>query len=309
MKKSIFSLLVPVCMIACSQESNVESVSGDVSEVPEVEYGTPLPYFFFGKDGSRYSRDAESGELVKKEMSRSELVVANELSFDSLKHAYRSRVNDEQGFEHPANYLCRNDLLAINTDYSKVVTEDGRVLLDDASLLDGCVEISKSGTKSLKKSYMVSEFDEYNIFTKNFLGICGISFIDSYPSEDSPTGFVYGGLSQLGVFAYDPVVGAYVPLKPKYARLMHVAFNKESCSYNGLTLNCSDKSYLSAHMTSSDYIETAGYDENWTSYEMVGDVAKHYVIYGRDTITLRTAINVSDYLAELVYNRYLANQF
>lgn len=303
MNKKLLPLFIPVCMIACSQESNVEPVAGGVSEIPEEEFGTVLPHFIFGEDGSRYSRDAESGELVKKEMNRSELVVANEDSFDSLKHAYRIREN--KNLEYPVNYFCRNDLLAINTDYSKVVTKDGKVLLDDASLFDGCVDVSKG--KALKKSYQVSDFSEYDTFQKYHFGALGLSFVECFPEPSSETGVTCEGAATMAVFVYDPVEEKYVPFKPTYARLIHVVFNNESCQGEGSNFKCDNKKSFSVPMISKDEVTTGYGESTWTHREMVSDVAKHFIIYGRDTITIKTAVNASKSLAKKVYNKYLAS--
>lgn len=308
MLKRFIPLLFPIGMIACSQDSGIEQVSGGSASVAKAESLEPLPFFIFGEDGSRFNKDAESGALLKKELNRSKLVVANEEAFDSLRVEYRSLAENMEGFEYPANYFCQNELLAINTDYSEVVTENGKVLLNDALLLEGCVDISKDDNEtSLKKTTTFTDYPQTRTYTKFPVRVFGESYAAPFRKPSPNTGYQYKGISALSVYVYVSGSG-YVPYKPSYAKVISVPFRIASCGGTGSAFACEHRKG-EAVMSSTGYVEHCDGNISWTYDDMVGVVGKHVVISGQDTIMFRTSYNITESLASRVYSRYLYYNF
>lgn len=312
MLKKIIPLLFPISMVACSQDTGVEPVATGSSEATRVGNYRVLPHFTFGEDGSRYSRDAESGKLVKKDMVRSVLVVADEESFDSLKAAYRVRKNEN--LEYPVDYLCSDELLAINTDYSEVVTKDGKVLLNDASLLAGCRNISVPDY--LMKRYESSDFRSYREIRKGQLVIIAESKINCYPSPDSHiTGQFCEPLSKLSVYIHDYKEDCDVLIDPAVAAIKHVVFNPKSCKdAHGSSFSCdqhaSYNDYNSPNHPAPLQLGANMRQEKfpWVSADQAGAVAIHAVWFGSDDeFYLKTAVNADQALATRIYNTYLLN--
>lgn len=309
MLKKFIPLLFPISMVACSQDTGVEPVATGSSEATRVGNYRVLPHFTFGEDGSRYSRDAESGKLVKKDMERSVLVVADEESFDSLRAAYRARKNEN--LEYPVDYLCSDELLAINTDYSEVVAKDGKVLLNDASLLAGCKNISVPDY--LMKRYESSDFRSYREIRKGQLVIIAESKINCYRNSASPTGRYCEPLSKLSVYIHDFNEDRDVRIEPDVAAIKHVVFNPHTCDdAHSTSFSCVQHGTFN-HYNSPDHptplllgADMLQEEYPWVSYDQAGVVAIHAVWYGsEDEFYLKTAVNADQALATRIYNTYL----
>jgi len=304
MLKRFIPLLFPIGMIACSQDSGVEPLATGSSEATQLGNYRVLPNFTFGEDGSRYIRDAESGKLVKKDMERSVLVVADEDSFDSLRNAYSDRKNEN--LEYPVNYFCSEDLLAINTDYSEVVTKDGKVLLNDASLLAGCRNISIPDY--LKKVYESSDFPSFREIRKGQLVMAAETYIKCHKTTSSPTGRYCEAFSRLGVYAHNVYTGNDDPILPDVAASMTVAVGNRTCNdAHGRVFTCDEVRSTSDYMDSPHQIQYGTlYEPGWTSADAVSAVGLHAVWYGRsDEFYLKTAANADQTLASNIYNSYV----
>ena len=150
-------------------------------------------------------------------------------------------MNDAKEMAYPVNYYCKAELLAINADYSEVVTSDGTVLLDDATLLEGCVDISKE--EPLAKTVRYTSYPNTCTVNQPLEGMNLVPKKIYAESDIVRNGGRWMGRSVTAVYAYSIVndEGVYVPYAPKYAA-MHVAIFKKARCYddaNGV-FSCQD---------------------------------------------------------------------
>ena len=336
MKKELSVFLLPICMVACSQESGIGE---NANTAVDMDSFAKVPVFAFGEDGSRYDVNLESGEQTKKEMNRERLVVADEDEFDSLKEKYRKLLNSEGAsqIEYPLDYYCKAELLAINADYSEVVTSDGNVLLDDASLLEGCVDISKDET--LAKKTMYTDYPSSRVLTQFPVRM----YVESHVEK---IGSTYEGIGVNAVYVYEKVGKdeRFVPYEPNYASVYTGVFKKSACktSNNGLTFSCGTKysDYEFSGLCAYNKGDTP--NEAWShcqtyNYRYYGDetnskfrawsidaeaggqvkvysknalaaISLHVVVHGKDTVYFRTGVNVDKQLADKIYYKYMSDE-
>lgn len=333
MKKELSVFLLPICMVACSQDTSVGQ-SADMNAAVDTEVSSNLPVFAFGEDGSRYDIDIKSGKQTKKEMNREQLVVADESEFDSLKRKYRDQLNSDGAnkLAQPVNYYCKAELLAINEDYSEVVTSDGKVLLDDASLLAGCVDVSKNET--LAKTTTYTDYPNTHTVNKFPYKLYVETDMNKWPYEWSATGvtavYVYTKLQDGTVI--------YVPHQPRYAGMHVTIFKKSACaehfaglfycedfydnvnksglgySNNGVPVNVYDfdnhhygknqnRTYLAWSIETDAVLDL----DAGSSLNQFGAISQHVVVVGQDTIFFRTGMNVTKEYADKFYNKYLSS--
>ena len=328
MKKELCVFLLPVCMMACSQESGVGETAGAAVDMDSFNV---LPVFAFGEDGSRYDFDIESGKKTKREMARERLVVADENEFASLKQKYR-RLLDSEGAsqtEYPVNYYCKAELLAINAEYSEVVTSDGKVLLDDASLLEGCVDISKNET--LAKTTTYTDYPNTHTVTQFPIKMYVESDFESVADGWEPTGVTA---------AYLYYKESYVPYEPRYAAVYTASFKKSACTENFLGIFVCDRALETVRTSGLCYFNEGDsyvngyhcYKPNGKQYgkyqnrtyrswsieannvgnlssnkKEVGIISLHAIVHGKDTLFFRTGMNVDKVLGDKFYNRYLSD--
>lgn len=336
MKKELSVFLLPICMVACSQDTSVGQ-SADMNAAVDTEVSSNLPVFAFGEDGSRYDINLANGEKTKIEMDRSKLVVADEEEFESLKAKYLSQLKSEGAGEIalPINYYCKTELLAINADYSEVVTSDGKVLLDDASLLDGCVDVSKD--EVLAKTTTYTNYPNTKTLNQFPLKLYVETDMAKWPHEWSATGvtavYVYQKLSDGSVI--------YVPYAPSYAGIHVTIFRKSACAEHFAGLFYCEEFYDNVNKSQLGYSNNGGtavnaYDFNNHHYgknqnrkylawsiesdavldtlknrnERLSDfgaISQHVVVHGQDTVFFRTGMNVTKEYADKFYNKYLSN--
>lgn len=333
MKKELSVFLLPICMMACSQESGIGQAA-DASASADMDSFNNVPVFAFGEDGSRYDIDIKSGKQTKKEMNREQLVVADESEFDSLKRKYRDQLNSDGAnkLAQPVNYYCKAELLAINEDYSEVVTSDGKVLLDDATLFAGCVDISKNET--LAKTTTYTDYPNTHTVNKYPYKMYVETDMNKEPYEWSATGVT-------AVYYYTELQDGtviYVPHQPRYAGMHVTIFKKSACAehYAGLfycedvhdNVNKSGLGYFNKgvsvnvfHYDNHHYgknlnrkylawsIESdAGLDlDVGSSLNQFGAISQHVVVVGPETVFFRTGMNVTKEYADKFYNKYLSS--
>lgn len=337
MKKELSVLLLPICMVACSQDSSVvQNVDGSAAVVDESY--DKVPVFAFGEDGARYDINLESGEKTKKELNRSRLILANEDAFDSLKGAYFLRLRNDSDFasslEYPVNYYCKKELLAINAEYSEVVSSDGKILLDDASLLEGCVDMRNDN--ALAKTTTFTNYPETRTVNQFPIKM----YAESYFQYLGGIKWMATGVTASYVYqknADGSVI--YVPYQPKYASVNLVFVNKNTCSGEGSSFKCS-KNDVSPFCSIRDgwdngtcwlFDHEKRYGKNlnatyyaWaiendadlkcsvnngveTARKALAVVAEHNIVHGTDKVYIRTAVNVDEALADKIFNKYLGN--
>lgn len=257
-KLTLLAGALTLALFGCSDTTN-DSISASAS-IPDNE--RILPFFVFKEDGSRLA--VKNGELVEKEMNRSTLVLGADESFASLKKKYEERLSSDstylESLERPADYVCDNVLLAINSDYDAVVSSSGETLLNDLSFYKGCKSLVDAPAYLKKNIELVDynlsgdawvEESQYGRSIEGYKGKYGIHVSSSVHADENYNGnwaktkgqpFVAG--SQVDVFFHlekEIKVGfvkfTYLPVK---AFIVVVSACTEKCGINNGKLTCRD---------------------------------------------------------------------
>ena len=256
-KLTLSATVLTLALFGCSDTTN-DSISGSVSMLDNEQV---LPFFVFKEDGSRLV--VKNGELVEKEMNRSTLVLGADDSFASLKKKYEERLSSDNAYleslERPADYVCDNVLLAINSDYDAVVSSSGETLLDDLSFYKGCKSLVETPATLKKNIELVDnnlsdnawvEESQYGRSLEGYKGKYGMhvsSFVrtdENYNGDLSKTkGQPFEAGNQVDVFFHleKPVKIAvvtlrYVPVKAKLLAIVSACAQK--CAINNGKLKC-----------------------------------------------------------------------
>ena len=341
MKKELSVFLLPICMVACSQDSNVGETANAAVDMDSFD---KVPVFAFGEDGARYDINLESGEQTKREMNRSKLVLANEDAFDSLKNDYFFRLRNDSdfagGIESPVNYYCKKELLAINADYAEVVTSDGKVLLDDASLLDGCVDMRNDN--ALMKTTTFTTYPQTHTLNQFPIKMYAESDVRNVKDNEGHPTIKWIATAVTAVYLYTKQADGtviYVPYEPKYATANLVLVNKNFCSGEGSGFKCSrlgagencyyregfsnggcwvfnnhrygknlNRTYYSWSLENDAWLNCAISNGVNETKKILAVVAEHHIVHGTNKVLMRTGLNVDQALADKIFNKYLGNQ-
>jgi len=256
-KLTLSATVLTLALFGCSDTTN-DPISGSVSMFENEQI---LPFFVFKEDGSRLA--VKNGELVEKEMNRSTLVLGADESFASLKKKYEERLSSDNAYleslERPADYVCDNVLLAINSDYDAVVSSSGETLLNDLSFYKGCKSLVETPATLKKNIDLVDnnlsddarvEEKQYGRFLEGYKGKYGMhvsSFIrvdeDYHDNSDRVIGQPFEAESQVDVYFHleKPIKIAaitlrYVPIKAKLIAMGSACAQK--CAINNGKLKC-----------------------------------------------------------------------
>ena len=317
MNKHLISILGTAALFAaCSNESTLQSIDNQAAST-NTSTGLESPIFLFSDDGQRLTIDPTTKETVPQNLDRKTLVVKDINAYSELEESYIKRLNEDANYDksvpRPADYVCTTELLAINADYDKVVSESGEVFLDDEKLFNDCIYAGDSKNLARKFVSNDNDIDSVVFYTKALSRLVGRTRIID---ESNPNTYKWRTafhetwalhyVSYMGHMIYYPVLANYVRVVGRMVRdCGYRTFNYKTRQYDIVSCDATFQSDFEGFST--DHINNGdGDDAQWrTKANGLASVAKHMMVFQNDTLIASSAYNLVGDTARDVVKSYI----